>query len=104
MAEHLDDLLAIHDFLDMAFNISGGLLLFHKVSSRASAQKTSKADHHNRAEDDDECHGDAVVKHNDYNGNQYYGCEKQLRQADANHLAHGINIIGVVAHHVAVEM
>ena len=104
MTEHLDDLLAIHNLLDMTLNIGGGLLLFHKVSSRASAQKTSKPDHYNRTEDDDECHGDAVVKHNDYNGNQYYGCEKQLRQADANHLTHGIDIIGVIAHHVAVEV
>ena len=87
MAEHLDDLLAVHHLLNVAVDLAQFLLLLEEVFAGVSGQilrgQHHNADHHQRKQ----AQGNAQVEHREeYADHRNDGVDK-LRQALADHLA-----------------
>ena len=102
VAEDLDDALAGHELLDRALELGHGALLAHEVLGRAPAEEACGGGHEQCACDDHERHRRAVVEHDDRDRDHDEAREQELRQRLRDHHAHGVDVVGVVAHDVAV--
>ena len=102
--EDLNDLLAVHDLLNIAFRGGNSLLLSDEVLSRTCADLTCCKHHCNDSEDHDKRHPDTVVEHDDEYGNNYNTGSQDRRQSHGYKLSQCIDIVGVVAHDLAVLM
>ena len=102
MAEDLDHLLAVDHLLDIAVQGAQGALLAEEVAAAAARQEPG----HQQGEEDAHQHhhsqqgvGEQHAQEGDQNG---HGGVDDLGDALGEHLAQGIHVVGVDAHHVAV--
>ena len=95
MAEHLDDLLAVHHLLNVAVDLAQLLLLPEEVFAGVSGQilrgQQHNADHCQRQQSQ----GDTEVNHRGQHADQRDDRVDQLGQALADHLAQGVGVVGV---------
>ncbi len=102
VAENLDHLLAVHHLLNKAFGAAHGLLLTDEESGRAAADLAGNKNHHHNAHQQYQRHPDAEIQHDAHDaGNDCSGLNDG-GQGLGNKLAQGVDIIGVVAHDIAV--
>ena len=101
MAERLDDLLAVHDFLDMALDHAELGLLRDKEARGVGAEQLGHKGHKGDAGNDDQAHPRAVVQHDEEHGDDDDDRHEQVGQRLADHLAQRVDVVGVVAHDVA---
>ena len=101
MAERLDDLLAVHDFLDMALDHAELGLLRNKEARGVGAEQLGHKGHKGDAGHNDQAHPHAVVQHDKEHRDDDDGRHKQVGQRLADHLAQRVDVVGVVAHDVA---
>ena len=102
VAENLDDLLAVHQFLHEALGAAERLLLADEVARRVAADLPHNEEHEHDAEQDDERHPQAVVQHNAEDRDHGDRGNDELRHALGNHLAQRVDVVRVVAHDIAV--
>ena len=102
MAEHLDDLLAVHHLLNVAVDLAQLLLLPEEVFAGVPGQilrdQQHNADHCQRQQRQ----RDTEVNHRCQHADQRDDRVDQLGQALADHLAQGVDVVGVDRHDVAV--
>ena len=102
MAEHLDDLLPVHHFLNKAVDGAEVALLRHKVFAGIAGQVLGRqqhnADHNQRYQRQQR----AEHNHRNQHADDHNAAVEQLRDALADHLAQGVGIVGVDGHNVAV--
>ena len=101
VAECLDDLLAIHDFLDMALDHAELGLLRNKEARGVGAEQLGHKGHKGDACHNDQAHPHAVVQHDKEHRDDDDGRHEQVGQRLADHLAQRVDVVGVVAHDVA---
>ena len=104
MAKDLNDLLAIHHFLNVTLNICGGFLSLNKVLCGLTTKVFSSKAHQRESKQNNHGHKCAVVKHDEYYCNDNHRGKEEVWKTGTNHLAHCVNIIGVIAHDVAIEV
>ena len=102
VAEHLNDLLAVHHLFNVAVHRTNITLLGNKVLGRVGGKILGDQQHN-----PDYDQGEHRQRHAEYNhGNQHAdngnSAVQQLRHALADHLAQGINIVGIQRHDIAV--
>ena len=102
MAEHLYHLLAVHHFLNVAFYPAQGLLLPEEIPGGAAAHFFRDKIHEHNANQNHQCQPQAVVDHDAENSKHRNRRDHQLGKALGNHLAQRIDIIGIMAHDIAV--
>jgi broad specificity phosphatase PhoE len=102
MTENLDHLLAVDHFLDKALFLTQSLLLPDKVPGRASADFLGNQQHDRHAGYHHQSQPYAVVDHNAEHGQRGNHRGQQLGKALRDHLTQGIDIVGVVAHNIAM--
>ena len=102
VAENLDDLLAVHHFLDVAVDFAQLLLLLEEVLAGVAGEILG-GQHHSADHDQGQyAQRHAEVKHGQKYADYRNDRIDQLGQALADELAQGINIVGVDRHDVAV--
>ena len=102
VAENLDDLLAVHHFLDVAVDLAQLLLLLEEVLAGVAGEILG-GQHHSADHDQGQyAQRHAEVKHGQKYADYRNDRIDQLGQALADELAQGINIVGVDRHDVAV--
>ena len=104
VAEHLDDLLAIHHLLHKAFGIGNGALLFHEEARRAAAEALGNEEHKHYACKQHESHPYAEVQHDREHDQHYRAGLYKRRQRLADKHAQGVDVVCVMAHDIAVLM
>ena len=104
MAEYLDNLLAGHHFLHKRLGVGQGDLLAQEVGGGALGDGAGGEDHADDADHHDERQDDAVVDHDAEHHKQRDGGDEDIGKALADELAQGVDIVGVVAHDVAVAI
>ena len=104
MAEDLDDLLSGHHFLHERLSVGQGDLLAQEVGGRALGNGPGGDSHADHAGHHHEGQEDAVVNHDAEHHEQRNGRDEDIGKALANKLTQGVDIVGVVAHDVAVAI
>ena len=104
VAECLDDLLAVHDFLDMALDHAELGLLRNEEARGVGAEQLGHKGHKGDAGHNDQAHPHAVVQHDKEHRDDDDGRHEQVGQRLADHLAQRVDVVGVVAHDVAALM
>ena len=98
MVEDLDDFSAVDHFLDNAFRRRNIFLLGNEVAGGLSADRPGDEDRHERSEDNDKSHPDAVIHHDAEDRRNGDHGDHQLREGLRYHLTHGVYVIGVIGH------
>ena len=101
VAERLDDLLAVHDLLDMALDHAELGLLRNEETRGIGAEQLGHKGHKGDAGDDDQAHPHAVVQHDKEHRDNDDDRHEQVGQRLTDHLAQRIDVVGVVAHDIA---
>ena len=104
MAEDLDHLLAIDHLLDIAVQAAQALLLAHEVAPAAPRQHPGHGQHARNAENHNAGEKDVRGQHAAKSHQDCHSGVDHLGNALGEHLAQGVHVIGVNAHHVAVGM
>ena len=104
VAEDLDDLLSGHHLLHEGFGFGQRNLLAQEVFGGVAGDIAGSKGHADDAGNDDQAQDHAVVHHDAEDGQQGDAGDQHLRQALADHLAQGVDVIGVIAHDVAVTV
>ena len=104
MAEYLDDLLAVHGLLDIAFVFGDGLLYLDIGPGRAAADLFGHKDHGGHADKQHERHPHGEIEH-DAQHHQHDGAGlDEGGQRLRDELAQRVDVVGVVRHDVAELM
>ena len=101
MAERLDDLLTVHDLLDMALDHAELGLLRNEEARGVGAEQLGHKGHKGDAGDDDQAHPHAVVQHDKEHRDDDDDRHEQVGQRLADHLTQRVDVVGVVAHDIA---
>ena len=104
VAEDLNDLLAGHHFLHERLGVGQSDLLAQEIGGGALGDRTGGEDHADDANHHYKGQDDAVVDHNAEHHRQRDGGDENIGKALADKLAQGVDIVGVVAHDVAVTI
>ena len=96
--------LALHLFLNEAVDGAEVFLLRHKVAAGEGAELLGGEEDHQDHADGDGREGQAQHQHGDKDADHVDGAVEQLGQALADHLAEGVDVVGVDGHDVAVGM
>ena len=104
MAKRLDDLLTVHDLLDMTFDHAELGLLCNEEARGVGSEELGHKGHKGDAGNDDQAHPNAVVQHDEEHRDDDDDRHKQVGQRLADHLAQRVDVVGVVAHDVAALM
>ena len=102
VTEHLDHLLAVHELLHEALHLTQGLLLPLEEGGGLATNGAGEFHHHQRAQENHQAQPEAVVEHDHQHGQNGDEHGQQLREALGYHLAQGVDVVGVVAHDIAV--
>lgn len=102
VAEDLDHLLAVHHLFHHALSPADGLLLLQEVPGGLAADLLDHQHHKAYAEGHHQGHPHAVVQHDADDAYDRDYRNQQVGHTLGNHLAEGVDIVGVIAHHVAV--
>ena len=101
VAEHLDDLLTVHHFLDEALGLTKGLLLPDEEGGRFSADALGRPRHGHYAEQHDRHQRYAEIDHHGEHADHGQAGGKQVRQALRNDLTERIRVVRIAAHDIA---
>ena len=104
MAENLDDLLAVHHFLYIAFRPRNVNLLAQEQAGGMAADVAGQQRHDHNAAYYNQRQPDAVIHHDAENAEEGDGGDGHLRKALADHLTQRIDIVGVITHDIAVAV
>ena len=102
IGEYLDDFLSVDHLLDVSVHITQRCLLLHEVLRTLAADLSHQEDHSERS---DKHHDRQLPAGHDHT---YQGRDDRDRRGDhlretlRDHLTQGINIVGVMAHYVAM--
>ena len=102
VAEHLDDLLTVHHLLDEALSPAQGGLLAEEIPGRAAADLFDEQRHQRHARQHHQRQPQAVVHHNAEDGQHRHRRHQQLGKTLGDHLPQGVDVVGVIAHDVAM--
>ena len=102
VVEHLDDLLAIDHFFDIAVQAGQGGLLLDKEGAALCAQLAGHFQHGEGAQHHHQRKPHAAIEHGDEHHQQRNGRGEHIGQRLADQLAQRVGIVGVEAHHFAV--
>ena len=104
MTEYFYDFLAVHELFDKTFRLSHLFLLADKISGGTAADFFR----HKRHECDSDNHyqkqPDTVIKHDTHYCSYRNQRDQKLRYTLRNQLSQGINIVGIIAHDIAMVM
>lgn len=95
------DLLAVHDLLDMALDDAELALLRDEEARGVRAEHLGEEDHAHDAGDDHQAHPDGEVQHDEEYRAQHDDGLQQVGKRLRDHLAQGVDVVGVVRHDVA---
>ena len=104
VAEHLDDLLTVHHLLNIALGLGDGLLLAQEKARGTAADLLRNEDHCYYAEQQHQRHQDAVIQHDRKHAQHDRTSLNERGDRLRDELAERVDIVGVVAHDVAVLM
>ena len=104
VAEHLDDLLSGQHLFDIALGGADGVLLFDEILRALAADELGHKQHKRDAEQHDQGHVNARFEHRDHKRDDRDRREHRLRYALRYELAQRVDVVGVVAHDVAVRI
>ena len=102
MAEDLDYLLAVDHLLDVAVQVAQLHLLADEIAAAAAGQEPGDAEHPDDAHDDHSGQGQIGGQHAHKGDQDHHAGVDHLGDALGEHLAQGVHVVGVDAHHVAV--
>ena len=104
MAEHLDNLLAVHHFLNVALDLAERLLLAEEVLCRPAADVFGGLCHEENAEKHNQHERQREIQHEQQQTQYDDARGEQLRQALRDELAQRVDIIRVIAHDIAAAV
>ena len=104
VAEHLDHLLSVHHFLDVAVDRAQIPLLSGEIHGRFSRDAGGDQEHEADHGQGDQGKGKIQKEHADKGGHNGHGGVDELRNALAYELAQGVHVIGVDGHDIAMGM
>ena len=104
MAEHLDHLLALHHFLDVAVQGAQVFLLRHEIFPALGRYPLGHLEHDENHDNGQHRQRNVQHEHADEHTDNGNGAGKQLRDTLADHLPQGVDIVGVNGHDIAVGM
>ena len=104
VVENLDDLLTLHHLLDVAVLLAEVDLLREEILAALAADFLCYHHHRENHSEGDESKRYADHKHARKNRNDRDRAREYLRHTLADHLAKGVNVVGVDAHDVAVRV
>ena len=104
MVENLDHLLPVHGFLNVALFGGERFLLADKEFCRSAAQFAGHQKHDNDAGNDNERQPNAIPKHDEEDADNNGDAPDERWQRLPDKLAERIDIVGIVAHDIAVLM
>ena len=102
VAEHLDNLLAVHHLFHHTLCSGNGLLHADEILGRAAAHLFGDQHHKEHAHQHHQGHPHAEIEHDGKHSKHRHGGDDKLGDALGNHLAQCVDIVGVIAHHVAM--
>ena len=102
MAKDLDDLLAVHHFLNVTVDLAQLLLLLDEVFAGVAGQVLRRQQHDADHRESQHRQGDAQIEHRGQHADEGHNRVDELRQALADHLAQRVNVVRVDRHNVAV--
>ena len=102
VGKHLDDLLALHHFLNVAVQLAQIPLLGNEILAGLGGDLFGGPEHQGHAEQGDAGKADVQQAHAHQYGYDGDGAGNELRDALAQHLAQGVHIVGVHGHDIAV--
>ena len=102
MAKDLDDLLAVHHFLNVAIDLAQLLLLLDEVFAGVAGQVLRRQQHDADHREGQHRQGDTQIEHRGQHADEGHNRVDELRQALADHLAQRVNVVRVDRHNVAV--
>ena len=102
MAEHLDDLLPVHHLLHVALGAGNGLLRLKEVACGAAADALGDEGHGHDAQHQHQRQPDAEIQHDGKHRQHDGGGLDERGNGLRDELAERVDIIGVIAHDIAV--
>ena len=104
VAEDLDDLHSAHHLLREALDLAERRLLAEEETGGLAAYASRQEEHEDDAREHHQGEPEAVVEHDAEHCRDHDGRGQQLREALGHHLAQGVDVVGVVAHDIAVAV
>ncbi len=104
VAEHLDHLLACHSLLDASVQGAQGLLLSHEITAAQGSDFLRGHQHHGHHQQRHQRQRDIQHQHTGEYADHRDGAVDYLRDALADHLAQGVDVVGVHGHDVTMGM
>ena len=104
VAEDLDDLLTGHHLFHKGFGIGDGDLLAQEELGRTRGDGAGREHHTDNADDDQRSQDHAVIDHDAEHHKQRDAGDGHLGQALADELTQRVDVVGVVAHDIAVAV
>ena len=104
VVEDLDDLLAVHELLNDALGLGQALLLLDEVACGAAAHDLGDEEHRGHADQQHQRHPEAEVEHDEEHHQHHRAGLDEGGQGLGDQHAQCVDIVGVVAHDVAVLM
>ncbi len=104
MAEYFDHFLTVDHFLDKAFAFADRALLFDKVFCRVSADLFGDEHHYGNSRHHNERHIQAETQHYIKDGHDGHERGQKLGHRLRYKLSERVDIVGVIAHDIAVIM
>ena len=102
MAEDLDDLLAVHHLLDIAVDPAQILLLGDEEAPGALDALDGKRHRRGNHEQRDDQQRHVEDNHRSHDAHNRHNAGNELRHGLGNHLPHGVDVVGIDAHNIAV--
>ena len=104
MVKDLYDLHAAHHFLGKTLDLAKRGLLTEEVACRLASDLAGEVEHQYDAGEHDQGQPEAEIEHDAEHCRDHDGRGQQLWEALGHHLTQGVDIVGVVAHDVAVAV
>ena len=104
MTENLDNLLPVHHFLDKPFGLAHCALLTQEVFARAAADRFCNEEYRNNARKHYKRKPKTVPQHYKEQREHHYSRRQKIGQRLGHHLPQSVDIVGVIAHNIAVTV
>ena len=104
VTEDLDHLLAGHHLFHKGLGLGQRYLLAQEVLGGMAGDVARREGHAHHARHHDQAEDGAVIHHDAEDGQKRHAGDEHLRQALADHLAQGVDVVGVIAHDVAAAV
>ena len=104
MTEHFNNLLSCHHFFHKRLCLCNGYLLAEKIFGRPAGHGACREHHAHNAHYNQYGKYCTIIQHNAENNKQSNKRYCHLRQTLAYELTQSINVVGVIAHYIAVPV